>query len=414
MIKRNEWFLKALPILSYLSFVICVFAITRQFPFVKISGLISISLVLIFVFSIIPIWKKISRSKKGIKVLFLINVVSLMLLFMYSVFIQHNSAGLAIRFLIILVLLLVVFFMPRKKFFLDSFIVLAVLHSLFLIGFEIYIVLLADANFATHIRNLVIELGVGDIYTYNGFYYRIQIKGNPILPIAFLISLFSIKTKRLKIIIPLILFGGTMIAGNFAFMLAIIFFFIVYSAIYYRKRIISTFSSLFKQRKRFYIVVSTLVVFLALIGFQTFKYVEETIVRKSEYSLPARFDQVEVLMDNLSESPQTLLLGQGVGNVLSKKTPYRDYTNNIYFELQTFYVLNQVGILYFLLYILTNIVFILFFWRNKITYVLYLSYLVYALTNPYIFDSTHILVILVLNSLEKYLTNEVLVGGKEI
>ena len=83
------------------------------------------------------------------------------------------------------------------------------------------------------------------------------------------------------------------------------------------------------------------------------------------FSIPTRFDQVNHLIRDLTETPITLLFGQGFGNVINVITDYRDYRNNYYFELQTIYILNQVGILYFVLFWVTNIIFMIKFWGNK-------------------------------------------------
>ena len=132
-----------------------------------------------------------------------------------------------------------------------------------------------------------------------------------------------------------------------------------------------------------------------------YPYLYEVFQRKMVYSLPARFDQVKYLIGNLAETPITLLFGQGFGNLINVITDYRDYRNNIYFELQTIYMLNQVGILYFLLFWVTKIIFAVKFWGNKYIYLIYLSYMLYAFTNPYMFDTTNIVVIIVLSSLSK-------------
>jgi hypothetical protein len=399
-----------LQILTYLSFSVSLFAMTRQYPFPELSGLISIGIVLVFAFSALFVLKSILNSEGIIKKLFILNMVFLTILIPYAIFLKGNDVGTALRFFIILVLVLTSFFLPRRKFFVDAFLVIAVLHSLFIIGFELYIVWFSDPTFATHIRNTVLNLGVGDIYTYNGYFYRIQIKGNAILPIAFLVSLFALKEKWLKISVATILFLGTFIAGNLAFMVAIAAYFIFYLCLYLykllrskREKIKETF---FTDVKRTVISLTVLISLTLAICIPLFSYLNDVMVRKSEYSIPARFDQVEVLFDDLLESPTSALFGQGLGNTLQVETEYRDYTNNTYFELQTLYILNQVGILYMILFVITKAFFVYKFWDNSKIYVLYGCYLLYALSNPYVFDTTNIIILIVLSSLNKLLTKE--------
>ncbi|AGK55733.1 hypothetical protein B1NLA3E_19945 [Bacillus sp. 1NLA3E] len=376
---------------------------TRQFPFYQLSKIISISLIIMFVFSVPFLIRNFRGSDKPIKYLFILNIVSLSILLIYSIVIEHNSVSLAIRFYSVFVLLLSAFFLPPKKIYVNIFVLLAVLHSVLLIGFEIYIVLFGDPEFAGFIRSKVMELGLGDIYTYNQYFYRIQIKGNPILPISFLVSLFAIQSKRLKISAASLLFVGTIVAGNFAFILAILFFLGMYFIIlFFSNKKVSVFlKNLFNSRMRILMLVGSIILILFIAVMVLYPYLNELLLLKMEVSIPTRFDQMAQLIENLAETPTSLLFGQGLGNVINVITDYRDYRNNYYFELQTLYVLNQVGILYFLLFLITKIAFVIKFWDNKFIYLIYLSYVLYAFTNPYLFDTTNILVLIVLSSLSK-------------
>ncbi|WP_335523681.1 hypothetical protein, partial [Neobacillus drentensis] len=334
------------------------------------------------------------ESDKTIKYLFILNIVCLTILLLYSIVSKHNSISLAIRFYSVLVLLLSAFFLPPKKIYVNIFILLAVLQSILLIGFEIYILLFGDPEFAGYIRSTVMNLGLGDIYTFNNYFYRIQIKGNPILPVAFLISLFAIQSKRLKISAASLLLVGTIVAGNFAFILAIIFFFGMYLVILFfsNKKVSAFLRNIFKNRTKTILVSGIILLFLCICVIVIYPYVYHLIKMKMELSIPTRFDQVFHLINDLLENPISLLFGQGLGNLINVISDYRDYRNYYYFELQTFYILNQVGILYFLLFLITNVIFVIKFWKNKFIYLIYLSYIVYAFTNPYLFDTTNILV----------------------
>lgn len=327
---------------------------------------------------------------------------------MYSIVIENNSISLAIRFYVILVLLLAAFFLPPKKIYVTIFIALAVLHSVLLIGFETYIVLLGDPEFSGYIRSKVMELGFGDVYTFNQYFYRIQIKGNPVLPIAFLVSLFAIQSKRLKISAASLLFVGTIVAGNFAFILAIVFFLGMYCIILFfsNKKVSTYLKNLFNSRNRILMLIGSLLLLIVLVGVIVFPYIKELLLLKMQISIPTRFDQVAHLINSLTETPVTLLVGQGLGNVINVISDYRDYRTYYYFELQTIYIINQVGILYFLVFLLTKITYVIKFWKNKYIYLIYLSYLVYAFTNPYLFDTTNIVVLIVLNSLSKLYLKE--------
>jgi hypothetical protein len=121
-----------------------------------------------------------------------------------------------------------------------------------------------------------------------------------------------------------------------------------------------------------------------------------------EHSLPVRGDQVSVLIEDLTKTPADLIFGRGIGNTVDIKTQFRDYTGQYYYELQSVYILNQTGILMFLLFLLVISVLLYTKINSRYLILLYLSYVLYAISNPYIFDSTNILVIIIVVSLKRF------------
>ena len=101
----------------------------------------------------------------------------------------------------------------------------------------------------------------------------------------------------------------------------------------------------------------------------------------------------------MQENISTFLLGKGLGNNVKIKTFFRDYTDNTYFELQVIYFFNQLGLVNSLIFFC----FLLYLSINKIFYkdllFIYFCYIIYAVTNPYILDTTQIVVILILISI---------------
>lgn len=146
---------------------------------------------------------------------------------------------------------------------------------------------------------------------------------------------------------------------------------------------------------------------LLFLVFFTASYVSNLIEAKSEYSNPTRIDQANLLLEDLSENP---FWGGGLGNTVNVITEYRDYTDNIYFELQSIYFLNQMGLFYFMFFILFNVVFSLYFIKYPSLFLAYFSYVFYAFFNPYFFDTSHIVVILVLVSLRAFFDEKGLCG----
>ena len=243
------------------------------------------------------------------------------------------------------------------------------------------------------VRTISLNSGWGDIWSLNNFFYRIQIKGNALIPVTLFITFvtkYNIKKIR---IYQLILFLGLIISANFAYLIALVFFILGYYSLDITK------NQLFKR-------IILLLVLIFSFSIPITNYTNEQFKLKSESSFPTRTDQIKVLIDDLDENPIHLILGRGLGNTLKTKTKYRDYTGDIYFELQPVYFLNQLGFLNFFLFIFLNICFTLYAIKLKKTRLVYFSYILYSITNPYILDSNQVIVILTLVSLDNYLQNE--------
>jgi Kef-type K+ transport system membrane component KefB len=117
--------------------------------------------------------------------------------------------------------------------------------------------------------------------------------------------------------------------------------------------------------------------------------------------MDVRYDQFDVLVNDFTKLNSDILFGTGLGHTLSVDSPVRDYTGNIYFEMQPIYVLNQLGFVVFSLYIFIHVILAKVFIREKELLLLYCCYVLYASSNPYIFDTSHFVVIVVLVSLRK-------------
>ena len=185
---------------------------------------------------------------------------------------------------------------------------------------------------------------------------------------------------------------GMLVAGKFAFVLGlIVFLFLVFLN-----------TNQFKTKKFLTLAIVGLfaIVFAAK---PAIEYLDNTISKKSQESNPTRLDQSIVLWTDLKESPLSLVFGQGLGNTLEVKTKWRDYTDNIYFELQSLYFLNQMGLFNFLIFVICNVLCVILYFRQPIVKIIYVSYILYALFNPYFLDTSHIVVIIILSSLNQVL-----------
>lgn len=373
--------------LLLLLFILIVLFLTRQVPFNSYSFIMNISLILFFIFNYRYILININKDKILKQLFFLTIGISLLMIF-YSLYLE-NEPSLIIRFYLIIVLIFLAYFVKPDKKYINIFIFFIGIQALFLICFEIY--LMANFSIDTYypIRHFFLNNNWGDVYTYNGIIWKIQLKGNALLPFAFFISMVYYKGFK-KSLIAGLFFVATLIAGNFAYILGIILFlglYYIYSKRWTIQKIVLN---------GFIGIILTIVLFNP-----TYNYFSNVVEQKSGDSNPTRIDQTNVLVENMNKNLVTILFGQGLGNTVDVKTELRDYSGVIYYELQAFYIMNQSGILFFTFFILINILLAYYMFKYKLLFIVYASYIFYALFNPYFLDTSHIVAIIILLSLRK-------------
>lgn len=370
---------KSFNILGLIFFTISINSIFLQFFSSFFSSLISPAIfiaIICFTFS--------SKIKRIDFINFLIIFILLALNLGVSLLYFQNSLEIGMRFFLILVLLpLATMANGISKYLIRIFQVSVLIFMLFLLFLEIYYILHPGLWIVDRVRWL--EQGIGDVYTFNNFYYRIQIKGTALIPISFFIFYLN-NSGRKKIIISAFYLLIIMIAGNTMYLVSIISF--VGLKELSAKKVL---------KKKYSVFTSFLIIFSPGIGLSIISYFLDRFSKKGESSFPIRVDQMKVLIGNLSTSLYNFLFGKGLGNVLPSGTVtvYRDYSNNTYFELQTIYILNQLGALNFLVYLFLLGKLILNNWRSKYVRISCLSYMIYAITNPYIFDTTNLIAFLI-------------------
>ena len=376
--------IKRVDILLFL-FAGVVLFLTRQFPLSAYSTLGNIFLIGLLFISFF--WKNKTidtSSKKTMKLIFIWSVF----LLTYAILIRENSINLVFRFYIIILCLLLSHWVhlplvaTKRIFF---FFIL--LQCFVLIVIEAIMNLFFSINNYLPFRFFFMEHGWGDIYTYDGFFYRVQIKGNALIPFAFFLTFLKDYTFKYRRTLQIILLISSIIAGNFAYLIGI-FIFIIFWYL---------FNDLRKQKFRNRIIIFSFV-FALSIG-SIIECTQDVLDRKSGYSLGTRSDQVDVLIRDVQKDISTFLLGKGLGNNVTIKTSFRDYTDNLYFEIQAMYFFNQLGLINSLIFIS----FLLFLAIKKIFYkdllFIYFCYIIYGVTNPYILDTTQTTVILILISI---------------
>ncbi|MGK4475902.1 hypothetical protein [Aeromonas molluscorum] len=116
-------------------------------------------------------------------------------------------------------------------------------------------------------------------------------------------------------------------------------------------------------------------------------------------SIGTRFDQARVLINDMSGNIFSVLFGNGLGHTINIKTMARDYADNVYFELQFLYILNQIGFVGMVILVIFHLKLVFNFLKSKKITLIYICYVGYALINPYMFDSNHCVVLILLMSL---------------
>ena len=238
------------------------------------------------------------------------------------------------------------------------------------------------------LREIFIDKGWGDLYTYNGYFYRVQVKGNALIPFAFFLTFikevkFSLKYNKFH---RFIAFAGICIAGNFAFWISTFIFLVGYSIFFGKNRILNAI-----------IVLITVILAAGYI----FHYVTDVLSRKVD-SLGTRGDQFFVLISGLTSDVSNFIFGNGLGSTLSVSTSFRDYTGDIYFELQGLYYIYQLGVLNTIIFFSLMCFFALKRIYCKDLLFIYVVYLSYAISNPYFLDTNHIVLIIVLRLIYEY------------
>lgn len=377
-------------------FFITVFMLTRQVPFNNYSFIMNLSLLFFVILSFLN--NRVNMKKIDKKIVIIFCLILSFILF-YSVLIAENEISNAIKFFIILIILILAYFIKGNKKYIDVFLILILLQAIVVVGIFIFMSSNFDLTTYLPIRKYFEGNEWGDVYTYNGSFWYVKIKGNALLPIGFFISILYLSAYKRVFVSSIILLAC--IVSNTAFLLAIGIFLIGF--IFVKLEDIN--------------IKSSFILFLALIGVLcSFVIINFNIDLLSEKgsSMATRYDQFSVLINDLFSNSLTSLLGTGLGHTLNIVSNIRDYRGDIYFELQTIYIANQLGLIFSLLYCITHLFLSLTHIKRFELLFIYICYLLYAFSNPYIFDTNHFVVIILLLSLKKVLDEKNLLYTRSI
>ncbi|ENS0768913.1 O146 family O-antigen polymerase [Escherichia coli] len=367
-----------------------IFFLFRQYPLLKYSSIMNVSCLLFLIF--VTFFIKRGVFSFGI---FLFSLIFLSVHGLYSLY-SGNDPVLISRFYIILILIIVSYYAAIKSIsYINIFIFLAVTQAFVIIGLEAFMFLNFRFSDYSAIRNYFIDNQFGDIYTYNGFFYHIQIKGNALLLFSYMISfyLYNKTNNKLYLLSSMFLALAVLFCGNLAFYIT----FLIHAFIFLFLRKARTYNQLLLK---VFIFLITFGVFISYSGMEYLVKAYELKFQGANFSsMGTRFDQFNVLIDDLFENVLTALVGQGLGNIINVQTAVRNYSDYIYYELQAVYFLNQLGVLLFLLFVIINVILTLKFIKPIELRIVYMLYILYALVNPYMLDTNHVVVVFILVSL---------------
>ncbi|WP_167351909.1 O-antigen polymerase [Vibrio natriegens] len=361
---------------------------TRQVPFSQLSSFIPLLSVIVSLF-----FFKEKVCNRDLKLLS-IYLLYVALLAIYSLFLG-NSPFLILRFSILIFLInlpLLVSKLTKSNYYV-YFRYVYLIQVLVVISFEIALAFFLSNNEYSFLRHYVINNGWGDVYSYEGFFFRIQLLGNALIPFLFFLSYYHYRSKNNEnksIIFVLFSFIGAVFCGNLTFFIAMFLFVFSYEVV--------------TLKRKLYVIQKYKVYFFSTVFLLSpifLNYIFSMVLLKTDgdtSSMGMRYDQFNVLISDLNLNYLTLLFGNGLGHTLSVVS-LRDYTGDIYYELQSVYFLNQLGFINALLFFGLHL--FLFFYRvkNVKLRLVYLFYLLYSSTNPYFLDTTQIVALIIIISL---------------
>ena len=194
--------------------------------------------------------------------------------------VQTCALPILIRFSTILSLIPLAFFVPDNDKYVKVFLFFVLIHSVVIIFISIFLTFSPDPKFAVDLRQYVSDKGIGDIYTYNGWFYRVQLKGNPLIPISLFVFTFYMKQEIKDYIKYAIILLSVIIAGNLAFWIASLTFAFIGIIMKYGLVILDFSKEQIRKFKyKFYILVSFIFLLVLSIGII---YIYQTIILKME------------------------------------------------------------------------------------------------------------------------------------
>ena len=348
------------------TFAILLFAVYFQVPLDELNPLISPMVALYFLFSFHDV---ISFIRRNNNMLLLLLGIIFLLVNLSIVIINGGDAVKGARFLVILILILLAFGTENKKDFniqYKIFMFLTICKVIFLLYLAFAMVTYGDY---TLFRTWARINNYGDMYFVYDIIPRVQIFGNSLLMVALLVEVFC---KNKITLLALFIILGIFIAGNLSFLIAVFLLFLYV----YRNKFFRNIS----MKSILWALLSILfcVIFLNYAYSENEKKVDNNAIRSA---------QIEFLVDT-----DNIFLGNGLGEKVPKMRVIGYPEDSLYYEVQSAYIFYQIGLVGFLWFVAMNFI-LAKHYKDINFYVFYSIYILSACSNPYFFDTTHVLAV---------------------
>jgi hypothetical protein len=256
------------------------------------------------------------------------------------------------------------------------------LQAVAIIVISVGLSVLQDPELASTVRLYALAANWGDIYSFDGVYYRVQIIGNALVPLLFLIAVWRWDQGRYYRAMAVLSLLGILAAGNLTYLLVAV------AAVLLRHA---------RPLMRHPLVRMLLAAGIAIGCVFAWNAIDEVIERKfegSDSSMGVRFDQIDVAQAKLTDSPAALLFGTGLGASFPDGRE-RNYSEYQYIELQSLYLFLQLGVVGMSIYLVTLVLGTRRFLDSDGRRIFWL-YMLCGATNPYILDTNQIIATLLL------------------
>ena len=357
---------------SWILFVLLLL-LTRQPQLPALSNLtLTLSIVALFLFL---------RARAEIVVLASFGIF---LCFSALVAIVHGAEPASIaRFAAILMLTPIAFCWSMRTQRLGLVSVPILLQCVLIVGLALFLAAAQNTFLASELRLFFLTSGWGDVYSFDGYYYRVQLKGNALIPLFYLVFLWTVDKGRSRKVLLLVTGVALIFAGN-----------VTYLVVCGTATVVRLWGIITSRKIRLVLFILLLVVFV-LSAQDLFNFLYLSKFQGGETSsFGMRYDQLATYLASISEHPYASIVGRGVGSCFPNSALV-DYCDSLYIELQTLNILLQIGVAGLAAYSLVM------YWLARRTLkpegqVIFWLYIALSATNPYIFDINQLIATLVL------------------